>query len=101
MVNLLPLELALVNLIVSLQLLLNDFSVVLLLKQLLRIEVLLIFLIPAPFVHLGLSQTGGHRNFHTRLLGPVRIKSVLLHEVCHLVRILPVSLLLFCRVASI
>ena len=81
-----------INLCISLKLLHNDLSVILVLHYSVTILRFLVLLVPAPFIDLRLSEPCGLRDSATCLLGPVRILGILLHQVLHLVWVLSVSL---------
>jgi len=82
----------LINLCISLKLLHNYLSVILLLHYSVTILRFLVLLVPAPFIDLRLSEPCSLRDSATCLLGPVGILGILLHQVLHLVWVLSVSL---------
>jgi len=85
------LQLVLIYLRGSLQLLHDHLRVILLLHHSVAVLRLLVLLVPAPLVHLRLSQTCCFRNAATSLLGPVGILRILLHQILHLVWIFSIS----------
>ena len=90
--HMLVLQLLLVDDLVLGQLLKDVLRISLLVK--LDIVKLLVLLVPAPLVDLRLGQPGGLRHSDAGLFGPVGVLRVLSEKVLHLVRILPVPLLL-------
>ena len=81
-----------INLCISLELLHNDLSVILLLHYSVTILRFLVLLVPAPLIDLRLSKPCCLGDSATCLLGPVGILSILLHQVLHLVWVLSISL---------